>query len=63
LPGTLSWAGRAGLGMGLSTVGCSVSDGALWLAWVCSVRRVGGGGALGLCGALGMSDVPVMVGV
>src|ERR1700726_3568796 len=24
---------------GLSTVGCSVSDGALWLAWVCSVRR------------------------
>jgi hypothetical protein len=32
---------------GLSTVGCSVSDSALWLAWVCRVRRAGAGGARG----------------
>src|ERR1039457_2315448 len=38
---------------GLSTVGCSVSDGALWLTWVCGVRRAGGGGAPGLCRAPG----------
>ena len=34
---------------GLSTVGCSVSDDALWLTWVCRVRRAGAGGAVG-CG-------------
>src|ERR1700730_10171441 len=50
----LAWLCRQrGSGMrGLSTVCCSVSDGALWLAWVCSVRRVGGG-ALWVCAGAG----------
>jgi nucleoside-diphosphate-sugar epimerase len=39
------WLGRLAAGeVGLSTVGCSVCDCALWLAWVCRVRRAGGEG-------------------
>src|ERR1035441_3384896 len=41
--------GRQSVG-GLSTVGCSVSDGALWLTWVGRVRRVGAGGLWVGCG-------------
>src|ERR1017187_6778238 len=41
--------GRQSVG-GLSTVGCSVSDGALWLTWVGRVRRVGAGVLWVVCG-------------
>jgi hypothetical protein len=54
-PGLAGWLSCADAGQpgGLSAVGCSVSDSALWLTWVGSVRRSPHGGALGWCAGAG----------